>query len=92
MRVALPAGIPVIPVAVTGTRQPRRRLIRRPGTQRVTITYGAPIDLSPWAARASDPQAWREATDALMARLVEMTGQEYVDQYAARPTRGDVAE
>lgn len=92
MRVALPAGIPVIPVGVTGTRQPRRRLLNRPGTQRITVRYDAPIDLSPWAARPSDPQAWREATDVLMARLVEMTGQEYVDQYAARPTRGAVAE
>lgn len=85
MRVALPLGIPVIPVAVTGTRNPRRRFVRRPGTERITVTYGTPMDLSRWAGRGEDPQAWREATDELMAALARMTGQEYVDRYAQRP-------
>jgi 1-acyl-sn-glycerol-3-phosphate acyltransferase len=85
MRVALPLGIPVIPVAVTGTTNPRRQFSRKPGTARVTVTYGPPLDLRPWAGRGDDPQAWREATDALMARLAQMTGQEYLDEYAVRP-------
>ncbi len=85
MRVALPAGVPVLPVAVTGTRNPRKRFSRNPGTERISVTYGPPMDLSPWLGQPDDPAAWRAATDALMAQLAAMTGQEYVDAYAARP-------
>lgn len=87
MRVALPMDVPVIPVAVTGTTNPRRRFSRKPGTQRISITYGEPFDLSAWSDRPHDPAAWREATDALMSRLQSLTGQEYVDGYAVRGSR-----
>lgn len=84
MRVVLPLDVPVIPVAVTRTTNPRRRFSRKPGTQRISITYGEPFDLSAWSERSQDPQAWREATDALLAHLQSMTGQEYVDEFAER--------
>lgn len=89
MRLALPLGVPVIPVAVTGTRE-----VRLPGQQgaargRVTITYGEPFDVSPWQDRRDDPAAWREATDALMRHIGEMSGQEYADRY---PTDEERAE
>lgn len=89
MRVALATGVPVLPVSITGTRHPRRRFSRAPGTERITVTYGPPMDLSRWAGRGVDPVAWREATDALMGQLARMTGQEYVDAYAVRPAPGD---
>lgn len=81
MRVALAAGVPVIPVAVTGARTagPWWRWGR--GRTRITVAYLPAFDLSPWAGRADDPQAWREATDALMSRISEATGQDYVDRY-----------
>lgn len=84
LRVALPLGVPVIPVAVCGTLAPRPRWKRSWARERITVTYGTPLDLSPWAHRAEDPQAWREATDALMTRLSQMTGKDYVDTYAVR--------
>lgn len=86
MRVALPMGVPVVPVGVRGTREvvlpgrPGWRRLR--GRARVTITYGAPLDLSPWRGREEDPQAWREATDALMERIAALSGQERVFRYA----------
>lgn len=82
MRVALPLGVPVIPVGVVGTssvRAPNAGPIR---SAAVTVRYGAPMDLTPWADRAEDPQAWREATDALMDRIARLTGQPYVDEYS----------
>lgn len=91
VRVALPLGVPVIPTAVVGTTHPRWRFSRAAGRRRITVTYGAPLDLSPWADRVDDPAAWREATDVLMLRLAELTGQEYVDTYAVRPGRTSTA-
>jgi 1-acyl-sn-glycerol-3-phosphate acyltransferase len=87
MRLALPLGVPVIPVGVVGTRE-----VRLPGQGgarrgRVTITYGPPLDVSAWQARRSDAAAWREATDALMRRIAELSGQEYTDRYPTMEER-----
>lgn len=81
MRLALPMGVPVIPVGVKGTRGVR--LPGQGGARRghVTVTYAAPLDLSPWRDRRDDPAAWREATDTLMHRIAELSGQEYVGRY-----------
>ncbi len=81
MRVALPLGVTVIPVAVTGAADagPWWRWDR--GRTRITVEYLPAFDTSPWADRADDPAAWREATDALMARIRETTGQDYAERY-----------
>ena len=81
MRLALPLHIPVIPAVVQGTREVRLPGQPNPRRGRVSITYDAPLDLSRWADRPDDPAAWREATDALMARIAELSGQEYADRY-----------
>ena len=49
----------------------------RPGVL-LTDTSGRP-----WRDRPDDPQAWREATDALMAAIARLSEQEYVDVYAS---------
>lgn len=82
MRVALPLGVPVVPVGVVGTSSVRAPWSGGGRRAAVTVRYGAPMDLSPWADRAQDPQAWREATDALMARIASLAGQPYVDEYS----------
>ena len=87
MRLALPQGIPVIPVAVRGTREVQLPGTGKPRRGRVSVTYGPPVDLSPWLDRHDDPAAWREATDALMARIAESSGQEYAGRYATEEER-----
>ncbi len=89
IRLALPLGIPVIPVAVQGTREVRLPGQPEPRRGRVTITYGQPLDLSAWATRADDPAAWREATDALMGRIAQLSGQEYAGRYATQQERDE---
>lgn len=86
-RVALPGGVPIVPVGVLGTRglTVKGKLLPRRG--HIRIVYGPPLDLTPWRGRADDPQAWREVTDALMRRIQDLTGQEYVDRY---PTREEI--
>lgn len=81
MRVALTEPCSVVPVGIVGTRT-----INRPGVRGwrrgvVEIRIGTPVDLTPWTARAPDPQAWRAATDQLMSAIQSLTGQEYVDRY-----------
>jgi 1-acyl-sn-glycerol-3-phosphate acyltransferase len=89
MRLALHLGIPVIPVAVRGTREVRLPGQPSPRRGRVSVTYAPPLDLSPWADRAHDPVSWRAATDALMARIAEMSGQDYTGRYPTREERDE---
>jgi 1-acyl-sn-glycerol-3-phosphate acyltransferase len=60
-RVALGAGVPLIPAAIKGTDE-----LRRLGPLRVT--YGAPVPLDDLAGRV-DRDAAQEATDRLMAAI-----------------------
>jgi len=73
VRLARGAGVPVVPVGITGTAavRPGRP---RPGT--VGLRFGAPLDVGSGDVRT--------ATDALMAAIRELSGQEYVPHYAPR--------
>ena len=85
-RLAMKAGVPVIPIGVTGTGDYIRALTtfkfgRRP---EVRVMVGEPLDISAWASRVGDRGAEREITDELMLRIQALTGQEYLkDIYGA---------
>lgn len=82
-RIALDAGVPVIPVAVAGTNRiaPPGKILG--GWARPTVIFGAPIDLSAYVDRKDDRAVQREVTDLIMDRIQELSGQEYVaDTYA----------
>jgi 1-acyl-sn-glycerol-3-phosphate acyltransferase len=82
-RLALETGAPVIPVAMIGTnlaQPPGRRLPRPTG---IGIVFGAPLDFSRYAGRDRDREVLREVTDEIMYQLMLLSGQEYVDVYAA---------
>ena len=81
---ALTAGAPVVPVALTGTQNLQPVGSKRVRLARVTIEFGAPMDISAFGP-ASSGRARRHATDAIMARIQSMSGQEYVDQYNEPP-------
>jgi 1-acyl-sn-glycerol-3-phosphate acyltransferase len=80
---AIKAQAPVIPCAMIGTfeAQPPGRVIPRVG--RVTIRFGKPLDFSRYAGMENEKAVLRAATDELMYAILELSGQEYVDQYAA---------
>jgi 1-acyl-sn-glycerol-3-phosphate acyltransferase len=84
-RMALEAGVPVIPCAMmnTATIQPTGRRIPklRP---RPSVRFGAPLDFSRHAGMAGDRFVERSITDEIMYALMELSGQEYVDVYAAK--------
>ncbi len=75
-RIAIEAGVPVIPVGVIGTDQafPRGKKLPRPHAAR--IVFGEPIrfDLPPEAAK--DPAVSRSATEQVMAAIRGLSGQQ----------------
>lgn len=78
VRVAMETGVPLVPVAITGTRPdhsgPRWR------RRRVVVEILEPVDLTPF--RNAGAAGVRAATDALMLSIGARTGQSYVDAYA----------
>jgi len=82
-RMALEAGVPVIPVAMIDTdkAQPIGRTI--PTVMRVGVRIGAPLDFSRYEGMEDDRFVLRSITDEIMYELMQLSGQEYVDVYAA---------
>jgi 1-acyl-sn-glycerol-3-phosphate acyltransferase len=83
-RMALEAGVPVVPLVMLGTDKvnPIGSKMWRP--RRITMIVGRPLDFSRYEGMAGDRFVERSMTDEIMYRLMEMSGQEYVDVYAAK--------
>ncbi|MDX1657554.1 MAG: lysophospholipid acyltransferase family protein [Nitriliruptorales bacterium] len=90
VRMALEAGVPIIPCGVIGTDEAMPTGARVPKRHPVTVRYGKPLDLSRYVDRKEDPFALRSATDELMYEIMMLTGQEYVDEYASKVKSGTV--
>ncbi|MGX6605057.1 lysophospholipid acyltransferase family protein [Micromonosporaceae bacterium Da 78-11] len=84
-RLAVAAGVPIIPVGMIGTEkvQPIGQPYPMPFRGKVTIKFGKPIDTT---GRSDDRTALRELTDEVMAEIQKLTGQEYVPRYAPAKT------
>jgi 1-acyl-sn-glycerol-3-phosphate acyltransferase len=85
-RMALEARVPVVPVAMIGTDE-----INQIGSARwrlkrgvIVVRIGEPIDFSRYHGMAGDRFVERSMTDEIMYALMELSGQEYVDMYAAK--------
>ncbi|HVE97570.1 MAG TPA: lysophospholipid acyltransferase family protein [Mycobacteriales bacterium] len=81
-RMALEAGVPVIPVAMIDTFeiQPPGQVI--PKIQKVGVRIGKPLDFARYAGMQHDRFVLRSMTDEIMYELMQLSGQEYVDKYA----------
>ena len=90
-RMALEAGVPVIPVAMINTFdiQPPGKVI--PRIMRVGIRIGEPLDFSRYEGLSGDRFVLRSITDEIMYELMQLSGQEYVDTYATK-AKADIAE
>ena len=80
-RLAVAAGVPIIPVGTLGTEkvQPIGQPYPMPFRGKVTVKFGKPIDVT---GRSDDRGALRALTDDVMAEIQKLTGQEYVPRYA----------
>nr|WP_083283404.1 lysophospholipid acyltransferase family protein [Humibacillus sp. DSM 29435] len=81
-RMALEAGVPVIPVAMIGTdkAQPTGKVI--PHIMRIGVRVGKPLDFSRYEGMEDDRFVLRSITDEVMYELMLLSDQEYVDMYA----------
>jgi 1-acyl-sn-glycerol-3-phosphate acyltransferase len=82
-RMALEAKVPVIPVAMVGTDRVQPIGKRIPHIRRVGVVIGKPLDFSRYEGMADDRLVLRSVTDEIMYALMELSGQEYTDVYAA---------
>jgi 1-acyl-sn-glycerol-3-phosphate acyltransferase len=87
-RLALETGVPVIPVALIGTDT-----VNPPGSKmwrfgRVTVKFGKPMDFSRFEGLAGNRFIERAVIDEVMYELMRLSGQEYVDIYAADVKEG----
>jgi len=90
-RMALEAGVPVVPVGLVGmfAIQPAGRLMPKIG--KVEVRIGRPLDFSRYAGMEGDRFVLRSITDEIMYELMVLSGQEYVDTYATK-AKADLAE
>jgi 1-acyl-sn-glycerol-3-phosphate acyltransferase len=82
-RLALESGVPVIPVAMIGTN-----VVNPPGSKmwrfgQVTVRFGKPMDFSRFEGLAGNRFIERAVIDEVIYELMQLSGQEYVDLYAA---------
>jgi 1-acyl-sn-glycerol-3-phosphate acyltransferase len=84
-RMALEAEAVVVPCAMINTEiiQPSGRLFPR-FRPRPGVVFGKPLDFSRYDGMAGDRFVERSMTDEIMYELMQLSGQEYVDQYAAK--------
>ncbi|MGH8960776.1 MAG: lysophospholipid acyltransferase family protein [Jatrophihabitantaceae bacterium] len=84
-RLALEAGAVVIPCAMVNTEiiQPAGRKIPRL-RPRPGVRFGKPLDFSRYEGMQGDRFVERSITDEIMYELMQLSGQEYSDQYAAK--------
>jgi len=87
-RLALQTGVPVIPVAMVGTDT-----VNPPGSKmwhfgRVEVRFGKPMDFSRFDGMEGNRFIERAVIDEVMYELMKLSGQEYVDIYAASLKQG----
>jgi len=89
-RLAVESGAPVVPCAMIdtfqfmppGTLRPNPRF--RPG-----VRFGEPLDFSRYEGMEGDRLILRAVTDEIMYKIMELSGQEYIDMYATKAKQLD---
>ncbi len=80
---ALKSGLPVIPVAILGTRRvlPPGRVVPRPG--RIEVRIGAPLQFPPELTAGPPGKARQLIAEQVISAIQKLSGQEYVHMYAS---------
>ena len=86
-RMAIEAGVPIIPVAMIGTEVAQPIGTTVPKRTDIGVRIGPAVRLDAYAGRQDDRDALREVTDTVMRAIQELSGQEYVDRDAAQYKR-----
>src|SRR6478735_6290773 len=82
-RLALRTGSPIIPIGIVGAREVMPPDAKFPTLRLpVTIKFGKPITVDRYLDRANDRMVLRQIIDEVMYEIRELSGQDYVDEYA----------
>lgn len=82
---AMQAGVPVVPVGITGTPDVMPIGSNRPRRAKVTVKFGDPLRFGDDFKSMPAGKARREATDRIMAAIAQLSGQERAASYNERP-------
>ncbi len=82
-RLAVAADVPIVPCAMIDTDKAQPTGQKIPNVVRVGVRIGRPIHHPEYAGQTENHRALREITDEVMRELQRLSGQEYVDEYAA---------
>jgi 1-acyl-sn-glycerol-3-phosphate acyltransferase len=85
---ALSAGVPVVPVGLTGTEHLQPVGARLPRLARVTVAFGKPLDFRGYEDGVPSAKARRQVTDEIMAAIHALSGQPLAGVYNDRPLEG----
>jgi 1-acyl-sn-glycerol-3-phosphate acyltransferase len=88
VRMALEADVPIVPCAVIGSDRALPTGARIPRRASIVIRFGEPLNLHDLRAQREQPETLRTATDELMQAIQRLSGQVYVDRYAATVKQG----
>lgn len=86
-RLALASGAPVIPCGLVGTEEvmpKNEKLPRLWGRVKVTVKFGKPLDFARFAGQEQDRFALRSVTDEIVYEIMQLSGQQYRDEYASK--------
>ncbi len=86
-RLAIEAGVPIIPVAMIGTDVAQPVGQKVPSREDIGVRIGKPIHISAYRGLQEDRDALRELTDRVMEAIRAMSGQEYADRDSAQYKR-----
>ena len=92
-RMALEAQVPVVPVAIHGTPEIMpldAKVPRLSGSP--LVEFGRPLTFERFYDRPQDRFVLRSVTDEILYEIMMLTGQEYVDEYAAKVKQELAAE
>jgi len=83
---ALTAGVPVVPVGLTGTEKLQPVGSSVPKLVPITVRFGEPIEVAGRYDGVPLGRARREVTDEIMTAIQRLSGQEEAGVYNERPT------
>ncbi|GLW46039.1 1-acyl-sn-glycerol-3-phosphate acyltransferase [Streptomyces sp. NBRC 14336] len=83
-RLTLMTGAPVVPFAMIGTDRIQPGGAGMPRPCKVTVRFGPAMEFSRYEGMDRDRYVLRAVTDSVMAEVMRLSGQEYVDMYATK--------
>lgn len=90
-RLALAAGVPVVPIAMLNS-QVTGHFLGIPLADHPVVRVGTPLDFSRYTGCQDDRTITRWVTDEIMNAIMELSGQSYVDAYGTSLKYGGMTQ